>query len=114
LEDEAIDVSFILEANVREENKIFSSKNYHLDLLHKSRKIASAILKGTHKPLKHLFSIVKSMNDVKIEIIKLIMWKNTHVKYLEYTTPSKQSSFHFISCFKINPCCCWRLQCSFP
>jgi hypothetical protein len=43
----------------------------------KSRQIASGVLTGTCKPLKHICSTVKRMGDVdKVEIIKFNVWKN--------------------------------------
>jgi ribonuclease HI len=80
LEDEEIDVFCILEANVTEENiKYLNLENYNLNLLPKSRQIASGILVGAHKRLKHTFSIVKRMIDAdKVEIVKLQVWKNDH------------------------------------
>jgi exonuclease III len=78
LEDKEIDAFCIFEANVMEETiKYFQFKNYHLNFLPKSRQMASGILIGTRKPLKHIFSIVKKINNVdKTKIIKLNVWKN--------------------------------------
>jgi hypothetical protein len=53
-----------------------------LNFLPKSQQIARGIFIGTCKPLRHIFSIVKKINDVdKTKIIKLNVWKNeNHVK----------------------------------
>jgi exonuclease III len=91
LEDKEIGAFCIFKANVTEETiKYFHFKNYHLNFLPKSQQIASGILTGTRKPLNHIFSIVKKMNDVdKTKIIKLNVWKNeNHVKVSGiYNTP---------------------------
>jgi hypothetical protein len=85
-------VSF--EANVTEETiKDFHFKNYHLNFIPKSRQIASGILIGTCKSLKHIFSIVKKMNSVdKTEIIKLNVWKTeNHVKVFGIYNPPQNN-----------------------
>jgi exonuclease III len=94
LEDKEIDAFCIFEAKVMEEAiKCFHFKNYHLNFLPKSRQIASGILIGTHKPLKHIFSIVKKMNSVdKTKIIRLNVWKNeNHIKVFGIYNPHQNN-----------------------
>jgi hypothetical protein len=94
LEVKELDTFCIFKANVTEETiKYFHFKNYHLNFLPKLRKIASGILIGTHKPPKHIFSIVKKMNSVdKTEIIKLNVPKNEkHVKVFGIYNPPQNN-----------------------
>jgi hypothetical protein len=93
LEDKEIDAFCIFKANMIEKTIKYSHfKNYHLNFLPKSQKIASGILTGIYKPLKHIFSIVKKMNSVdKTKIIKLNVWKNENIKVFGIYNPPQNN-----------------------
>lgn len=71
--EKEVDVSCILEANVtRDQMKYYEFTNYIFHILTKARQIASGIMIGIIKDLKHKFVKVKDMteND-KSEIVKV-------------------------------------------
>ena len=52
--------------------KYFHLNDYHIDILSKSRQIASGILIATHKSITHKFNIIKEISETdKSEITKL-------------------------------------------
>lgn len=87
-----IDVFFITESNISEQNQIYYKfKNYKSNCLFKSRQIASGILVSVKNNVTHNFKIIKEMtNDDSSESVQVKVWKDDmrHSTCLIYSPPN--------------------------